>query len=241
MALLRCHLPYFVEIFALPSFLAEPVLIFGYQDTFGFRPTHFEDWDAISLSRKVKKLGLQLIERWQALTRRCHPDLHIPDEFKEKHLVAILRNYGLTDVKVLDYFDPRADLKQDMNSPIDERWRGAFSTIIDIGSLEHVFDTRQCLDNLFSMLRPGGHIMLHTPCKGYFDHGLHTFSPECILECLRLNGFDIKYTRYSSDTGVPLDRPHGADNVVLWVVARKVNSVAAFVVPQQGRWETQYT
>jgi hypothetical protein len=241
MALLRCHIPYYVEIFDLPGFLAEPALIFGYQDAFGFRPTHLEEWSRMSIARKAKFVGLQVIERWQAITGQCHPDLHIPRAFKEKDLAAVLRHYRLSRVQVLDYFDPRADLKHDMNRPIPASWHAAFNTVIDIGSLEHVFDTRQCLENLFSMLKVGGHILLHTPCKGYFDHGLHTFSPECITQSLRLNGFDIRYLKYSTASGVPLEHPQAAQDVLLWVVAEKTDSPPAFSVPQQGKYATAYT
>src|SRR6186713_1142146 len=57
----------------------------------------------------------------------------------------------------VDLFDSRAELRYDMNLPVPESTHHKYSTFIDIGSLEHLFDTRQCIENCFRMLTVGGH------------------------------------------------------------------------------------
>jgi hypothetical protein len=240
MGLFRTHVPYYIEIFGLPEFLAEPILVFGFQDSLGFHPTQLEDASKMTFSRKLKRMGVHAIEVSKVLLKKRHRVLDIPDQFKASDLMQVVRNYGFKNTVSLDFFDKRADIRHDMNAPIPTQLRQHFNTIIDVGSLEHVFDTRQCLDNLFSMLRLNGYIMLHTPCKGYFNHGLHTFSPECILESLKVNGFELRYVKYSTQTGVELATPEDAADVLIWVVAKKVQEVSSFVIPMQGRWETYY-
>jgi len=240
MAVLRRHLPYYFEIFSVPGLLRDPVLTFGYQTTFEFRPTQFQDWSEISFGRKIKKLGLQILERIEVWRGLRHPDLRIPREYWEADLNSILRNLGLTQIEVIDLFDKRANYQIDMNKPAPAELRGRYNLVMDIGSTEHVFDTRQCLENLIGMTRVGGHLVLQLPCKGCFDHGFHTFSPECILSFLELNGFAIVLERYSTFTGVPLSMPEEAENVLLWCVAKKESALEATVIPQQGRWRTWY-
>ncbi len=58
-----------------------------------------------------------------------------------------------------------------------------YQTVYDVGTIEHVFDTRQCFENCARMVAVGGHYFIHTPVRGYFGHGLHTFAPGILTEC----------------------------------------------------------
>jgi hypothetical protein len=205
MAIGPAHVRYYREILARPGFLAEPLLIFGVQDT----------WPSAGVPEPDELLR--------------HPDLG-----------AYLRARGLREVLTLDRFDERADLRYDMNHPVPAREHGRFATVIDIGCLEHVFDTRQCLESCLRMLQVGGHYLLHTPVNGYHRHGLHTFHPEVLPTALELNGFEIVYRKLTTPDGVELARTDGHPDVLLWVVARKTAPLADFVCPQQGLWSTRY-
>src|SRR5262249_10824874 len=119
-----------------------------------------------------------------------NPDPRIPSDFQYRSLSDLLRGRG-NSVVSLDLFDNRADLRYDMNQPVPQSEHNKYGTLIDIGSLEHVFDTAQCLENCFRMVRCGGHYLLHTPVNGYFGHGLHVFNPQGLMDCLDVNGFKI--------------------------------------------------
>lgn len=203
--ILPCHVSYFEEIFALPGFLADPVLVFGLQDA----------WKSAEVPTPQSEL-------------LCHPDLN-----------AYLRARGLR-VLTMDHFDPRADLRYDMNEPVPVNEHGQYSTLIDIGCLEHVFDTRQCLENCLRMVKIGGHYLLHTPINGYFGHGLHTFNPGGLTSALELNGFEIVYHRFSTSFGEVVSDPVSGGDVLLWLVGKKVGSIDRFVCPQQGGWNEMY-
>jgi len=162
------------------------------------------------------------------------------DGKEHKDLGEYLATMGIHGTS-LDLFDPRSELRYDMNYAVPEREYEKYGTLIDIGSLEHVFDTRQCFENCLRMVAVGGHYLLHTPVNGYFAHGFHVFNPECLRGGFELNGFRVIYQKYSKFDGSPVEDPSSPGDILTWMVARKERSLDKFVCPQQGKWYTRYT
>jgi hypothetical protein len=194
------HVPFYKEIFALPGFLREPALCFGYQE--------FDHEATLDGSRYL-------------------------------HLGEYFATLGISATS-LDLFDPRSELRYDMNFPVPESEHGRYATFIDIGSLEHVFDTRQCFENCLRMIALAGHYLLHTPVNGYYGHGFHVFNPECLRGGLELNGFQVVYEKYSTVGGKPVAGPAAPGDIVAWIVARKERNMHEFACPQQRKWYTRY-
>jgi len=239
MTIIRHHIPYYLDVFNMAGFLKDPVLIFGFQDCLFGRKRSIRSKIERRIKRRAKYwMEMRMRKRRGAIKPRFVGA--IPKEFQQENLNGILRNLGLNHVRTMDYFDKRADIVHDMNLPIDDSLQGAFSTLIDIGSLEHVFDTKQCLWNLFRLLKVNGHLFLVTPCNGYFNHGLHTFSPECIIQAVKMNGFEVKYLKYSTPDGYELEHPDIVSNAVIWLAAEKKEDKESFVIPQQGCWKDIY-
>ena len=239
MTVLHYHIPYYLDVFNIPGFLKDPVLIFGFQDVYHGRKR--------SVGSRIERRIKRRVKYWMEMRMRKRRGLinlrlvrAIPKEFQEGNLSDILKNLGLRDIRTMDYFDKRADIIHDMNLPLDHSLWGLFSTVIDIGSLEHVFDTKQCLWNLFRLLKLNGHLLLDTPCNGYFDHGFHTLSPECLIQAVELNGFEIKYLKYSTPDGYELEHPGIVSNAIIWLAAEKKEDKESFVIPQQGCWRDIY-
>jgi hypothetical protein len=246
--LLHKHGAFFDEVFRLPGLFAEPVLCFGFQDVRlkvpkARREKPPEPRTALGRAgRRVARRLRRALGLPPARAREIPPpplpkfsdDLRVPD------LGTYLHNRGLREIEVLDLFDPRATLRYDMNQPVPESEHERYGTLLDIGCLEHVFDTRQCLENCLRMVRPGGCYFLHTPVKGFFGHGLHALNPEGLLLALEENGFEIVYHRYCAKDGTPLADPDAAADVILWLVGRKRRSVGRFEIPQQGKWRGRY-
>jgi hypothetical protein len=161
------------------------------------------------------------------------------DGTQYQHLGEYLATLGIPATS-LDLFDPRSELRYDMNDAVPESEYGRYATLIDIGSLEHVFDTRQCFENCLRMVAPGGYYMLHTPVNGYFAHGFHVFNPECLRGALELNGFRVVYEKFSNVHGEPVPDPSSWGDILTWMVARKEREMGKFVCPQQGKWYTRY-
>jgi hypothetical protein len=164
----------------------------------------------------------------------------LPPDFDHPDLGALLRARGVAEVTTLDHFDPRADLRHDMNLPLPAEMHERYATVIDIGTIEHVFDTRQCIESSLRAVKTGGHYFVHTPVKGYFQHGFHTFDPRALIQALGLNGFEIVHRRFSSQRGEPLEHSWDADDVLIWLVGRKTAPLEKFEIPQQRRWREAY-
>jgi hypothetical protein len=227
------QVPYYSEIFSLEGFFAEPVLVFGFQEITIPRII-YEEWDALGARKKLTKARKLFRRRISALRGKGHPEIRIPPEFRARDIVELLANLDIKDVQTLDLFDRRATLRYDMNLPVPASEHGRYGTFMDIGCLEHVFDTRQCLENSFRMLRVGGTYFVVTPANGFFGHGLHVFNPDGIKQALVRNGFEIVYERYSSRYGKTVSDPSHESQVLMWMVGRKRAEFAEFVCPQQG-------
>lgn len=238
--ILTPHIPLIHEILSLPAFLKEPVLSFGYHDVL-WHPELRALLNIQKINKATLRIPINLSEMLQKKIDLTQYAVDVPWQFMEDQFNDILFNYGISNITTIDLFDQRADHQHDMNTPVPDYLRKKFNTIIDIGSVEHVFDTKQCLDNLFQMLCVGGHLMLHLPCHGCFDHGFYTFSPEVIIESLRLNGFEIIFLVFSAEPeGIKMEKPVTWSDCILWCVARKIRHVNDFIIPQQNGCKAMY-
>jgi len=94
---------------------------------------------------------------------------------------TFLENIGYPPIKSLDYSEYEAcDFTHDLNEPLPPSLCGAFDVIIDGGTVEHVFNTPQALDNVFHMLRDGGIFISINGMTGWAGHGFYQFSPELV-------------------------------------------------------------
>ena len=94
---------------------------------------------------------------------------------------------GYTDVD--RYPDDEPTLLADLNRPLPEELREGFGLVLDSGTLEHVFDVRQGVENVMRALRTGGRVVHFNPAADV-DHGFYSFSPTLYFDCYRANGFD---------------------------------------------------
>ena len=93
----------------------------------------------------------------------------------------LTRHFGATAVHSFDNSDfEAATFVQDFNRPLPEGrgWRGQYDTVIDFGTLEHIFDVPQALRNMSDLCRPGGQILHVLPANNFNGHGFYQFSPE---------------------------------------------------------------
>lgn len=238
MAILPRHIPYYEEILSVDGAIRGDVTVFGYQEV--RLPRAFASCASPGLFGSISR-GLLLL-RWSfaglvGLGPR-HP--RVPARYIAPSLCEILVSIGAQSVRVIDLYDERADLRVDMNKPISTQLLDSCDCFIDIGCLEHLFDTRQCLENCLSMVRTGGHYVLHTPVNGYFAHGLHVFNPDAIRDALLLNGFEMRYECYTTARGARVVNPARRGDILFWLVAQRVRRRADFVIPTQEYWDGFY-
>lgn len=106
-------------------------------------------------------------------------------------LLALL---GATDVTSFDKsgYESASSL-HDMNEPIDASFKSRFSTVLDCGTIEHVFNFPQAIRNCMEMVKPGGHFIQITGANDFLGHGFYQVTPELVYRVFsEANGFAVE-------------------------------------------------
>ena len=138
-----------------------------------------------------------------------------------------------------------AAIIHNMNEFVDSQYHSAFDTVIDGGTLEHVFNFPTAIRNCMEMVKPGGQLILMTPWHNYSGHGFYQFSPELIHNTLsEENGYSVEKMLiaaegnwYSVKNPSDLHRRieiFTRDPVLLYVTARRITACPMF-----SRWPQQ--
>jgi len=112
----------------------------------------------------------------------------------------LLRHFGANSVDSWDYSDYEgASHIADMNKPL-RHVSSAYDTVIDAGSLEHVYNAPQALLNVSELCCDGGQILHILPANNFCGHGFWQFSPELFfsLYC-ESNGYTATRVFLSSE------------------------------------------
>lgn len=71
-------------------------------------------------------------------------------------------------------------IEHDLNTPVPKKLYKKFDFIFDGGTIEHVFNVPQALQNVFDMLKPGGRFVSANGMNGWVGHGMYQFNPELV-------------------------------------------------------------
>jgi SAM-dependent methyltransferase len=83
-----------------------------------------------------------------------------------------------------------ASFIHDFNRPVPESLYDRFDTFLDFGTIEHIFNVAQVIENIANMVKPGGRILVATNSNGFPAHGLFQYSPEFFYSVFsERNGF----------------------------------------------------
>jgi len=140
----------------------------------------------------------------------------------------------------------------DMNEALPTEMSGRFTTMIDGGALEHIFDVKQTFRNVGAMLVTGGHFLSINVANNFMGHGFYQFSPELFFRAFsRENGFEIEemILTETNDDGIWYDvidpavagrRVQLVNNSKTYIMmrARKIADVEMFTkAPQQSDYQ----
>jgi hypothetical protein len=107
--------------------------------------------------------------------------LRAPASYRhDKYSERLLTDYfGATSVESTDKSDYEGATRiHDMNQVMPPELRSRYDSIIDIGSLEHVFNIAQALDNCSHAVKVGGQVIHVLPSNNFCGHGFLQCSPE---------------------------------------------------------------
>ncbi len=113
------------------------------------------------------------------------------DSYAETFLREML---GATRVSCLDASGYEgADILHDLNDPIPDDLEARFDTLLDGGTLEHVFNVPVAVANYMRLVKAGGQVFVITCGNNYFGHGFYQFSSEFFYRVFSHdNGFVVK-------------------------------------------------
>jgi hypothetical protein len=173
------------------------------------------------------------------------------------HMHDLFKMLGFSDVASLDAFDADSPtILHDMNKPIPEQYKNKYDVVFDIGSMEHVFDIKQFVQNCVEMVKESGTLVIYDALLGWHNECFYNFQTPFFFDVFKANGFeDIsvflnyfpKYHDFgnSKTTWVRFEyedrtsfRKRGYCTHILFI-GRKAKSLPEFVVPLQGYY-TQY-
>jgi SAM-dependent methyltransferase len=94
---------------------------------------------------------------------------------------TLMQKLGFGEIESMDFSDYEgATVLQDLNKPVPEALEQQFDFVFDGGTIEHVFNVPQALENVFRMLKPGGRFVSANGMNGFSGHGLYQFGPELV-------------------------------------------------------------
>lgn len=180
--------------------------------------------------------------------------------FKDNYSEPLFEILGAGKVDSLDFSDyEKATIIHDLNLPFPRELRNRFTTIIDSGTLEHIFNFPTAIKNCMNALKTGGHFIGITPANNLMGHGFYQFSPELYYRIFsETNGFVVKKMFITSEDNMSagakwfevMDPVNVKDRVTLvnqkplylMVFAQKLEDKEIFsVVPQQSDYTSVWT
>ena len=113
-----------------------------------------------------------------------------PDEYAE----PLFKLLGASNVDSLDYSGyENATIIHDMNLPVDKSLHSRYTSLVDGGTIEHVFNFPMAIMNCMNMLQVGGHYIGISPANNQMGHGFYQFCPELFYRVFsKENGFEVK-------------------------------------------------
>lgn len=177
------------------------------------------------------KVEVDLKDHWKTETGYCEHFFH---------------GLGATEVHSLDASDYEdATIVHDLNNPISPNLFGQYDSVVDGGTLEHVFDFPRAIQSCMRMVAPGGHYIGLTPANNLMGHGFYQFSPELYFRIFTPeNGFELLTVLvHSEEVWLKVTDPssiggRGTLNssvpLMMAVLARRISEPGKFHVPQQS-------
>lgn len=141
---------------------------------------------------KVAMLGRQDLVADERTLSRIYSFHRAPPPSLSRYAEPFFEALGAQIVHSFDAsdFEGATDI-HDMNLPIPDQYKGAYSLLFDGGTTEHIFNIPQALTNAMQMLRVGGYFVQMVPANNWMGHGFWQFSPEYAYRCFAPeNGFE---------------------------------------------------
>ncbi len=102
--------------------------------------------------------------------------------------------FGLQEYMSTDPYDPRADIRLDLN--VAQCADRQFDVVADFGTTEHVFNAGNVFVFTHNALKVGGIAIKVLPTYGDNTHGFYNIHPTVYFDIARVNGYEMVDFRY---------------------------------------------
>ncbi len=170
-----------------------------------------------------------------------------------KYAGDFLEGLGASPLIAMDFSDYEgAEIIHDANEPVAAELRGSFDTLIDGGTLEHVFNFPVAIKNCMDLVKVGGRVILLTPWHNFSGHGFYEFSPELLWNVFSFeNGFEVERMMFVAEghwyevkSPAIIQRRieiRTEDEILSFMTARKTADIAVFTQwPQQSDYHAAW-
>lgn len=101
---------------------------------------------------------------------------------------------GFGEIHAIDFDESDgADILFDLNQQtVPRELQRRFDYVLDGGTLEHVFNIAQAMQNVSGMVKDDGYVIHLSPVGGYIDHGFYSFSPTFFTDFYTQNGYRVE-------------------------------------------------
>jgi len=212
-----------------------------------------------TIGRQVLYLSEKNLRK--VLTTHGHPltRSEVGDLMRQRDGYAepVLEMLGALEIDSFDASDyENATRVVDLNLPIDGQFSNRYSTVIDCGTLEHVFNFPVAIGNCMRMVETGGHFICVSPTNNFGGHGFYQFSIELYFRIFSpSNGFRVKRMLVSEANpsapwyevidpervGARMDLVNSSPTFLM-MIAEKIAAVEPFLEqPQQSDYVALWT
>ena len=175
--------------------------------------------------------------------------------------VFLFKALGFNNIESIDNSGyESADIILDLNKPVPKELHGKYDTIIDGGTLEHIYHLPNVLKNIHDMLKVGGRIIHILPSASFYfiDHGFYMFSPTLFNDYYISNKYVIEtsyvltFDRFRMAEGIHniyqydralieyLVRSNGNGSGIFFVATKNKESTSD-IIPQQGMYVEKWS
>lgn len=167
--------------------------------------------------------------------------LEVESIFKDSsgYVESFLRNIGSETVQSVDATDYEgATDHYDLNNGLPEHFRCRFDSVIDGGTLEHVFNLPAALKASMDAVKVGGYFFSFTQCNNAMGHGFYQLSPEFFYRALcERNGFKLHEMILAEGSFGKVPWFHVADPNTIGRRVELVNDVQTYLLVAAQRVE----
>ncbi len=138
--------------------------------------------NALMLGRQKVRKNDKTPTLYQSWMDEKKLNIRVEDIYQEDgYAESLFTSLGFDSIETMDFSDYEgAEVIQDLNEPIPKSLYNKYDFIFDGGTLEHVFNVAQSLENVFNLLKPNGQFISMNPLNGWPTHGMFQFSPDLI-------------------------------------------------------------